>query len=502
MKDTKYIIKRIIIGVGIALILTFIRNLLVINVYAEEEKSLTSPIFYLPKGQKMTGDINKNAISYNYQISESTPMEIKRITGQSSTKLYPSLQEDYPYYAEGITNNTNFQQKEKYFTLGLEQNHYLEQLTFTTYSTSNEYIKKDMKYSILIKITKPNDLKYYDNNNKINIENVDINYFKILAESGAYQTDISQDIEITKFQYIKSLNKYANKEGQKRYTNESYILIEYRTKESLEENTYNLTNQTISFSINKWDFIEGEEEYFFKNDKYFLENDTSQNKEIHYNFAFLEGGYTEFCGIRLEENGPISLCGMEYNGNMDIITPEDEEIFDKYETCEPLDIACHVRNIITALKNIFVRIGNGIKQFFTNIIEGIKNLFTPDFEDMGETFGELGDLLKEKTGFMWESLDIFIDIINRFLRLNGGEVIIHIPNINVPNFNFTIIPEQNWHLSSYFESGSLKTLYDTYKLLISGIFIMLFIDHARMRIGQILNMWTLVENGEVKEDKK
>lgn len=498
MKDTKYIIKRIIIGVGIALILTFIRNLLIVNVNALEIENDTKPIIYTPKGKTFTGDINKNAISYNYQISESTPLEIRYITGQSSTKLYPSLQEDYPYYAEGITNNTNFQQKEKYFTLGLEQNHYLEKLTFTTFSTSTEYIQKDMKYTILIKITKPDVVKYYDQNSKTNIENVDLNYFTLMAQSGAYQTDISQDIEILKFQYVKGLNLKAGGDNPK-FSNNSFILIEYRTKESLEENTYSLTNQTISFSINKWDFIEGEEEYFFKNDKYFLENDTSQSQEIKYNFVFLEGGNVDWCGIG---DGKIGGCGRYFGGDLDKVTTEDQAIIDEYETCEATDIPCHLRNLLKGITNIFIRLGNGIKELFKSLIDGITNLFTPDFEDMGETFGELGDLLKEKTGFMWESLDIFIDIINRFLRLNEGEVIIHIPNINVPNFNFTIIPEQNWNLSSYFKSGSLKTLYDTYKLLISGIFIMLFIDHARMRIGQILNMWVLVENGEVKEGKE
>ena len=498
MRDTKYIIIRILISVGIALILTMLRKYLFINVYALEIENDTRPIIYVPKGQTFTGDINKNPISYNYDLTNSTPIEIRTITGQSSTKLYPSLQEDYPYYAVNITNKNNFNQQSKYYTLGLESNQYLEKLTFTTFSTSGEYLKKDTKYTILIKITKPNEVKYYDNNNKkTNIENVNLNYFTLMAQEGAYQTDITNNIEITKFQYIKGLNSKAGGENPQ-FSNESFILIEYTTKENLEEDTYRLTNQTISFSINKWDFIEGEDEYFFKNDKYFLENDTNQEQEIKYNFVFMEGGYVEFCGIK--EKGLVG-CGRYFGNDLDKVTTEDQAIIDEYETCNATDIPCHLRNLLKGITNIFVRLGNGIKELFQGLIKGITDLFTPDFESMGETFGELGDLLQEKTGFLWESLDIFIDIINRFLRLNGGEVIIHIPNIEVPNFNFTIIPEQNWNLSGYFESGSLKSLYDTYKLLISGIFIMLFIDHAKMRIGQILNMWTLVENGEVKEEK-
>lgn len=483
MKDTKYIIKRILISVGIALILTFIRKYLCINVYALEIENATQPEFYVTRGQKMTGDINKNPISYNYDLTGATPLSIEYLTGQSSTKLYPSLQEDYPYYAVDITNKNNFNQREKYYTLGLESNQYLEKLTFTTTSTSGEYLKKDTKYSILIKITKPNEVKYYDNNNSVtNIENVDINYFKLMAREGAYNTDITNDIEITKFQYIKGINRRSGGDNP-RFSNVSYILIEYTTKEDLEENTYSLTRQTISFSINKWDLIEGEDEYFFKNDKYFLENDTNQEQEIHYNFVFMEGGYIEFCGIK--ENGVIS-CGMEYSGDMDVITPEDQEIFDEYETCEPLDIACHVRNIITALKNIFVRLGNGIKQLFTNIIEGIKSLFIPDFEEMGTTINEMKEALENRIGFIGDTFDLLLTIINKFTDITDSNGIINIPQINVPIFNQPIIQAQTWNLKEIFENGAIGTFYNIYKMFVSVILSILMFNYFKKEYNRVI----------------
>lgn len=493
MKTTGYILKRIAISVGIIIIMSIIRSFLVINVNALEIENGTKPIIYTPTGKTFTGDISKNETSYNYQL-ENNDFQVNYISSQSSTKLYPSLQEDYPYYANDIENNSNFIRNEKYISLGINSNYYINQLTITTDSTNTNYILRDMKYTILIKMTKPNSLKYYDNNNNTtNIENIDLNYFRLLAYENSNQVDISDKIEITKFQYIKGINEKAGGDNPQ-FSNESFILIEYQTKDSLEEDTYSLTNQTISLSINKWANIEGEEEYFFKNDKYFIENDTNQEQEIKYNFVFLEGGNIDWCGIK--ENGIVG-CGRYFGDDLDKITMEDQKVIQELEECEPLDIACHVKNGVKMLENIFVRIGNGVKDFF----QGIVNLFIPNFDDMQTTFDELKELVQHKTGFMWQSLDIFEDVINRFLDLNEGEVIIQIPNINVPNFNYTIIPAQEWNLSSYFESGSLKNLYDTYKLLISGIFIYLFIEHARMRIGQILNMWTLIENGEVKEVK-
>ena len=98
MKTTGYILKRIAISVGIIIIMSIIRSFLVINVNALEIENGTKPIIYTPTGKTFTGDINKDEISYNYQL-ETNNFEVRFLSNQSSTKLFPSLQEDYPYYA-------------------------------------------------------------------------------------------------------------------------------------------------------------------------------------------------------------------------------------------------------------------------------------------------------------------------------------------------------------------------------------------------------------------
>lgn len=495
MKTTRYILKRIAISIGIIIIMSIIRSFLVINVNALEIENGTKPIIYTPNGKTFTGDINKDELSYNYQL-EANNFEIRFLSSQNSTKLFPSLQEDYPYYANDIENKSNFTRNGNNISLGINSHYYINQLTITTGSTNSNYMLKDMKYTILVKMTKTNDLKYYDNNNtSTNIENVDLNYFKLFSYANSSQVDISDKIEVTKFQYIKGLNEKAGGNNPD-FSNESFILIEYQTKDSLEENTYSLTNQTISLSINKWANIEGESEYFFKNDKYFIENDTSQEQEIKYNFVFLEGGMVDWCGLG---DGKSGGCGRYFGDDMDKVSMEDQKIINQLEDCDPLDIACHVKNGVKMLENIFIRIGNGIKDFFQSIV----NLFIPNFDDMRTTMEELKDTLMDKLGFLTESEEYFIVLLEKFQDLEEGNVIIHIPEIKVPNFNYAIINEQDWNFSSPFnDNQTLKAFYDLYKVLISGVFIFLLIEHARYRFGALLNAYDMNENGVIERGGK
>lgn len=478
MKDTKYIINRIIISVGIALVLSLVRSFLVINVNALEIENGTKPIIYTPKGKTFTGDINRDELSYNYQL-ETNNFEVSFFSNQSSTKLFPSLQEDYPYFANDIENKSNFTKRGSYISLGINSHYYMNQLTITTGSTNGNYILRDMKYTILVKMTKSNELKYYDNNNtNTNIENVDLNYFKLLSYANSSQVDITDKIEVTKFQYIKGLNEKAGGNNPD-FSNESFILIEYQTKDTLEENTYSLTNQTISLSINKWANIEGENEYFFKNDKYFIENDTSQEQEIKYNFVFLEGGNVDWCGTK--ENGIVG-CGRYFGDDLDKVTPEDQKVLEELEDCDPLDVACHVKNGVKMLESIFIRIGNGIKDFF----QGLIGLFIPNFDDMQETFEELKDTFESKTGFIGDTFQLLITIINEFLGIEESTGIVNIPQINVPIFDRPIIQAQTWNLKEIFETGAIGTFYNIYKMFVSTILSILMFNYFKKEYNRVI----------------
>ena len=75
--------------------------------------------------------------------------------------------------------------------------------------------------------------------------------------------------------------------------------------------------------------------------------------------------------------------------------------------CETLDIGCHVDNILTMIKHVFVRIGNffiSILEFFATIFiklgELLTNLFVPDTSDINSIFDTLSTFLNNKLGFL------------------------------------------------------------------------------------------------------
>ena len=178
---------------------------------------------------------------------------------------------------------------------------------------------------------------------------------------------------------------------------------------------------------------------------------------------------------------------------------EDQEVINQLEECDPLDIACHVKNGVKMLENIFIRIGNGIKDFF----QGIVNLFIPNFDDMKTTMNELKQTFMNKLGFLAESEEYFITLLNKFKELEEGEVVINIPEIRVPNFDYPIINAQNWEFSKpFYENQTLNAFYDLYKILISGVFIFLLIEHARYRFGALINAYDYTENGVVERGGK
>lgn len=494
MKTTGYILKRIAISVGIIIVLSIIRSFLVINTYAKEtiRDDFTKPVYHIPQNTTLNGSIYEDKFISNYGITGYTLNGYWTVA--SSNPFIPTLNETYPYMTSDITNSNYYRAKDKTYESNLNSLSSLTSITFTTTGNEDKYLKANTEYSILIRIEKEQDMEYYDKDTLNNSENINLDYFRLLAYQNSTQVDLTNDITIQDYELVKGINRAYNNGENERYTNNSYIYINYKTSENLEENTYNIRTQTISFDINKA-YTGQDNDYLYKYDNYIIRNNNPSSENYQFSIALIEGKI-EFVGRVI--NGMFS-SGIEYDGELDIITEEDRNIFDNYETCEPLDIACHVRNIITALKNIFVRIGNAVTGFFRNITKAIQELFIPNFNDLQTTYTELKETFINKLGFIGESEEYFEILLRKFQDLDEGNVIIHIPEIEVPNFNRPIIHEQDWNLSSYFSSGTLKAFYDLYKTLISGVFIFLLIEHARHRLGALINMYDTYENGTVRE---
>lgn len=467
--DLKYIIKRIIISVGIILVLSFLKSIFIMDVQAME---YPIPEYYMEDTNNFCKD-NSNKLQSNFAnvTPQCSAYQYASLTLHYYSQYIPSLQSDYPYYINDVTltageyGNYTFNYRNLYNLVGIDVN------LGTTWQ-----LKSNQIYSLLIRIDKEDSIYYQAQNNDLKLED-----FKVYARDnqGTYSLEDKVKINEYKYQIGRDVENVSSIDPGGQDGSFNYILINFETLDLNENNGTNYMNQ-ISLFFNKIYTID--EVNYVPNDQsiYTLESDG----EINFKLTLIEGK-TEFYG---ECNGETCFYGIEYFGDLDLISGADEELFQKYEQCDNLDIACHVRNIKKGIDNVLVRIENAVKDFFRNITKAIQDLFIPNFNDMKITLEELEEALMTKLGFIWESEQYFVQLINRFSNLQEGDIVINIPRIEVPNFDFEIIHAQTWELSKPFnENNTLHTFYNLYKTLISGVFIFLFINHARRRLGTLLN---------------
>lgn len=203
------------------------------------------------------------------------------------------------------------------------------------------------------------------------------------------------------------------------------------------------------------------------------------------NFEDVPEDFSDFLGNHSNVETPIQLVDVKLyqtddfdDDGVDIIdidkeTEKDSAIFGDLKQCEPLDIGCHVDNIFTMIKKLFVRIGNffnAILEFLLKIPEMIIDLlsflFVPESEDIQSLFDTLNTFLTNKLGFLMFPFDFIMGVLNRFLDLpNIPQPIISIPNISLGNFG-TLIHGFSFDISEYWNKAPFKQFYDIYLIFV------------------------------------
>lgn len=140
------------------------------------------------------------------------------------------------------------------------------------------------------------------------------------------------------------------------------------------------------------------------------------------------------------------------------------------------------KNIANSLGTFFTDLGNKIVNLGTTIINGIKDtlisLFIPENDYFTNWLNDFKITLEEKLGFLLYPFELFIDVINRFLNLNDGSGIISIPEVKVPNFDYTIIEEQEYNLKELYETNHIKTIHTIYLYFIDILLVVGLVNLA------------------------
>lgn len=95
------------------------------------------------------------------------------------------------------------------------------------------------------------------------------------------------------------------------------------------------------------------------------------------------------------------------------------------------------------------------------------------------------DLCSEQFGILFLPFEILEDVLSKYLNLEEGSGIIHIPTINDPIYNQTIISSQDFNLKQIFSTGPLKNIHDVYLLVIDGIIVVALISLALKKFNSI-----------------
>ena len=189
----------------------------------------------------------------------------------------------------------------------------------------------------------------------------------------------------------------------------------------------------------------------------------------------------------VETSSFLSSSGIDHGGSgLDLDKPSksDTEIFDNLDTCDVTDFGCHFNNLLTMLKNVFIRIGN----FFTSIFDAISSigeffidffinlgeffidlfqtLFVPDSEELSSVFDTLSTYFNDKLGFLVFPFDLIIDFLNKFVNLPNDPVKnITVSDISIGSFG-TLIHGFTFNIAEYWEKAPFKQIYDIYLLFV------------------------------------
>lgn len=136
-----------------------------------------------------------------------------------------------------------------------------------------------------------------------------------------------------------------------------------------------------------------------------------------------------------------------------------------------------------ALGGFFNNVGNAIGNIAGAIIDGFKSLFIPDQEFFSTYFDELHDFFSEKLGILIYPFEFMYNLVNRFLTMEPGTGMIHIPAFNFMDVD--IIPQIDFNLKENFQAilGNYYAIY--YKFVDFIIYIML-IAYARKMFDEIV----------------
>lgn len=294
-----------------------------------------------------------------------------------------------------------------------------------------------------------------------------------------------------------SLNSYDNLRF--------YVFAADRGSTILKSLVYN-TNLDNSSSFRKAGGVNGD---YFEIPTEIIKNLLQNGQEVTYNITWGEG-FTNNSKRTVVYNSDLSITHDEgetpsegevinntINSRFNILqkflqTKTDEEKQRAIENAKKLDEAQETRKgILATIKEVVSYINPLSENFFVYklidlLVDALKKLFIPNDEFFSNYFNDLKDWFSARFGFLAYPLELVLDILNRILIINFTEPAFNIPEIAEPITNTKLISATSFNFNTLLENVTLKTVHDTYLILVDAVIIFNLVNLAKSKFEEVM----------------
>lgn len=191
-------------------------------------------------------------------------------------------------------------------------------------------------------------------------------------------------------------------------------------------------------------------------------NDTCVGS-LHYQFDFFNllkahqvnvgpvpansGSYLQMSKIKISTDRNDFYILNDYERPGDLADFEEVEEF-------PLPKSTGVKGILDFLENSVEDFKNNVNLFFNRLKMAFVSLFVPNESVLTYVYTNVKNETEKQFGFLLTPISLFKDIISRFSNLSASNMVVNIPDIKVPNFDFVIIKKTSFSFTDLLTNNS------------------------------------------------
>lgn len=311
-------------------------------------------------------------------------------------------------------------------------------------------LDKDYEFSFII--NKSDSVKFHND--------FDFDFSNITFNFRSYEGDVTirGSSDFIKYAYFKMHLGTANTDD---YKNTAILVVGFRFSSDLYTKNDIGELKTLYFKT------EGPE----NNLLVFPQNETARFKTGM--MSLLENGTMSVSGSGTGSSGGGHTSGGGRHDNLDQVDGSDLSKFKSLDVCDSTDVVCHLKNILTMIKNSFIRLGNAVTNIVGGIIDGFKSLFVPSSSSIKDNFSKNYDLLHSHLGFLIYPFELISKFSDKLVNLKTTT------SFSGSGWEFMgvkVLPAFKFDFNDVLRTDNIKTMYNVYLVIISGIIVFGFVS--------------------------